>query len=63
MFCRPTELIMPAWASHSRGAGLPSMGSRDRPFTTIPPSLFRSTMLLELDAIAEGSGRRDHRIA
>src|SRR5689334_2192819 len=36
------ELIIPPSVSHKRGGGLPRMGSRDRPLTTIPPIAFRS---------------------
>ena len=39
IFCNPIELIIPAWVSYSRGAGLPSIGSRDKPFHHDPADL------------------------
>src|SRR5882672_6805275 len=42
-FWRPTALSMPEAVGKSRGAGAPSMGSRDRPLVTKPPRRFRST--------------------
>src|SRR5690242_8796167 len=45
MFCRPTELIIPASVCQRRGAALPAIGSRERPFVTIAPRLLRSTIL------------------
>jgi hypothetical protein len=37
------ELTIPLAVSQIRGAGLPSIGCRDKPFTTIPPSESRFT--------------------
>ena len=37
-FCRPTELSIPAVASHTRGAGLPSQGKGDSDLAVTAPS-------------------------
>src|SRR5690242_8911475 len=43
MFWRPTAFSIPEEVWQSLGGGAPSIGSRDRPFTTRPPRRFRST--------------------
>ena len=53
---------MPACASHRRGGGLPSIGSRERPFTTNPPSA-QVHQAFELQAVGERAGGGQHRIA
>ncbi len=62
MFCRPMELIMPPSVSHRRGGGLPTIGSRESPLTTMPPMAFEIGDILEFDAVAESSRGGDHRI-
>jgi len=38
MFCKPIEFSMPAAVSNKRGGGLPTIGSRESPLLTKPPS-------------------------
>jgi len=44
MFCSPMEFSIPAEVSNSRGGGLPTIGSRDSPLVTKPPSFSSVTM-------------------
>ena len=46
---------MPASVSNTRGAGLPSMGSRDRPFHHQPAERVQVHQLFEFHPVAEGS--------
>src|SRR5579871_3256568 len=41
-FCNPMAFSIPAAVSTRRGAGLPNIGARESPLTTIAPSAFRS---------------------
>ena len=52
-FCRPIALSIPPAVSIIRGGGFPIIGSSDIPFTTIAPSLFRSTYDSKFPAVAE----------
>src|SRR5580700_7488738 len=42
-FCKPMAFTMPLAVSQIRGAGAPSIGCAESPFTTIPPRQFKST--------------------
>lgn len=42
-FSKPIALSMPHAVSAIRGGRLPLLGLRERPFTTAPPNLFKST--------------------
>ena len=53
VFGRPTELIMPACASHRRGAGFPSTGSREVFYDN--PAEFVEVDVLGIQTVAEGS--------
>ena len=56
------ELRSPDGVSASLGCGLPSLGSRVVPLQTMAPSLWTSTKLGVLRAVAEGAGGGHHRI-
>ena len=46
-------MSIPEGVSHSRGAGAPAIGSRERPLTTIPPRRFKIHKVRKLDAVTE----------
>ena len=62
MFCSPMAFSIPAEVSHSRGGGLPGMGSRERPFDDETTELVEGDDVFEFNAVTESAGRGHDRV-